>query len=210
MMGGIRISSRLALKWRAITVAVVVLVLAASGIIFVHFRYVSSGKIGQDNTVSETVCSAFDVRQVERASGKSVIFENFGRSSSSEYVPDLSCQLSLDGFGDVKIGYINARWFRDGPSSHVSESELLDLEKSHGWAIEKMDLGLDGNSYLAVSPKRESVVAYGAWYSSSGRTFSVAVYNLSDTSITDEQIKEVIDPLMRYLVSAVQAKFPVT
>jgi len=202
-----RTARRIVWQWKA-TILLTVVLMVASGAYLIYRRNVVSANGANGDVVSGTVCDVFDARQIEKVSGSPVIADNFGRSSSIEYNPDFSCQLSLKGFGDVKIGYINAHWFRDGPSSRVSEKDLLEL-KSYGWVIKKVDFGLDGKSYFALSPRRESVVAYGAWYSSSGRTFSVALYNLSDTSIGDEKIEEVLGPLTRYLASSTAARFPV-
>jgi hypothetical protein len=206
-MIGLRSFSRVGLRNQIVIALIVSSVLLVSGVYFFYLPRLSGAIRAKSAASPNSVCDIFDANQVKKVSGKSVVFDNLGRFKSTDYNPDFSCMLKLEGFGELKIGYISARWFRDGPSSRVTENDLLNLQ-SHGWTIKKIDFGLDGSSYLAVSSKRESVVAYGACYSSLGRTFSVALYNLNDTSILDEKIEEVLVPLTRYLASSTAARFP--
>jgi len=130
--------------------------------------------------------------------------------SSFSYNPDLSCTLAFDGFAFVRIGYINAPWFLSMADTFVGEDRLKTDFTSYGWSVEEIDLGLDGRSYVTVSPDRISGdTAYGVWYSESGRTLWVAVFR-DDPTVSTDEIKRTTIALLDHLADVVPPIYPTT
>lgn len=157
----------------------------------------------------DTICWGLSVERIEALTGYRVTMTGYPQSTPpplpEPLYRDLDCQITLEGFGEVRFGYADKREFRSVSATHVSE-ERLTTEWARDGTLERVDLGLDGSTYLLTYPRKDPLEAVAVWYSDSGRTLSLAAFLLD--APTHEGMRAVLVPLLYYAAQVYPQAFP--
>ncbi|BDA63226.1 hypothetical protein [Actinomyces capricornis] len=189
----------------------IILTLATTTVGTSLWWYRSHRTTGDDEIVPETVCDAFSKTKIEEIADVRVVSHYLAHTGSTDFIPDLSCTLEFEGFGSVRISYVDDPWFWSIASTKITEERVTAEPENHGFEVDRLDLGLDGNSYFVLNPRQDIIEGYAVWFSTSERTLSINFYELSrNQTLTDDKIKDMTISLLQYTAQAVQVRYPLS